>query len=200
MSIDKKTIIYEAALSLVYENNDLSRIKVADIAERANIGKGTVYEYFNSKEQVIGEALIFIFKKTIESVQMLIDEDKGFKETFTLLLYQLGKMMTNNKNLHNFLTVNHKNIAVHTAIQNLLRTQFDELRQEYLQLVERLVDKSVQEGIIKDKPDRFDWQVAVMSSMTCIFVHKQFEEEFSYLGNAEVLEKAYNAYIKQLSN
>ena len=56
MSRDKKVLIYEAALSLVYENNDLSAIKVADIARRANIGKGTVYEYFKSKEHVIGEA------------------------------------------------------------------------------------------------------------------------------------------------
>ena len=198
MSQDKKSIIYEAALSLVYENNDLSRIKVADIAARANIGKGTVYEYFDSKEQVIGEALIFMFKRGIESFEILIDENQGFKETYLLLLQNLMSMMGKNKNLQNFMTMNPSNLAVHTTIQAILHSQLEELRQVYFQMVERLVDKSVQEKIIRDKPSKYDWQAAVLCSMTYIFMHKQFEEEFN-LTDEVILEKAYEAYVKLLN-
>jgi len=198
MTQDKKTIIYEAALSLVNENIDLSRIKVADIALRANIGKGTVYEYFGSKEQVIGEALIYMFKRGIASFELVIDKNKSFRESYILLLRSLSSM-SKNRNLYNFMTMTEKDLAIHATIQKILYRQLEELRQIYFQMVEKLVDISVQEGVIKLKPSKYDWQTAVLSSMTYIFVHKQFEEEFSFLEDEEVFEKAYNAYVKLLN-
>lgn len=195
---DKKTLIYEAALSLVYENNDLSRIKVADIAARADIGKGTVYEYFDSKEQVIGEAIIYMFTKGIKTCELLIDDNKSFKEAYTMLLQNLSSM-SKNRSLYNFMTLTQKDFAVHVTIQKILFRKLEELRKVYFQVVERLVDKSVQEGIIKEKPSRYDWQTAVLCSMTYIFSHKQLEADSSTLTDQEVLDKAYNTYVKLLN-
>ncbi|QNO15296.1 TetR/AcrR family transcriptional regulator [Alkalicella caledoniensis] len=199
MSQDKKTIIYEAALSLVYDNQDLSRIKVADIAERANIGKSTVYEYFESKEQVIGEALIYMFNRGIASFEFIIEENKTFKETYILLLEGISALMNKNRNLFDFMTMSQKDLDIHNTIKKIMLLQLEEIRQKYFKMIEKLVDRSVEEGIIKEKPSRYDWHIAVMSSMTCIFVHKQLKEEFNNLSEEEVLEKAYKAYVKLLS-
>lgn len=48
---DKRMRILRAAVK-VFARNGLERGKIADIAEEAGIGKGTVYEYFRSKEEL----------------------------------------------------------------------------------------------------------------------------------------------------
>ena len=49
--MNKKEQILHAALE-VFAKQGLQKGKIADIAEKAGIGKGTVYEYFSSKEEI----------------------------------------------------------------------------------------------------------------------------------------------------
>jgi len=53
---NKKTLIMNAAMSLI-EKHGISKLTVSDIAIEAKIGKGTVYEYFTSKDEIFIEAL-----------------------------------------------------------------------------------------------------------------------------------------------
>jgi AcrR family transcriptional regulator len=197
MSTDKKTLIYEAVLSLVYEHNDLSRIKVADIAERANIGKGTVYEYFQSKEQAIGEALIYMYNKGLESFARLLGENRGFQETYYTFLRNFRVMLSKNRHVYNFMTMNPANFSVHATIQAIIHPSLKKLKKRHFELVEKLVERSINEGIIKANPQKFDWQAAILSSLTCIYLHQQFPDDS--LRDEEVLDKAYAAYVKLLN-
>ncbi len=49
---DKRPRLVEAACS-VFAEKGYASTRVADIAERAGVGKGTVYEYFTSKEELL---------------------------------------------------------------------------------------------------------------------------------------------------
>ena len=51
MQTGKKTLIIKAAIK-VFARDGLEKGKIADIANEAGIGKGTVYEYFRSKEDI----------------------------------------------------------------------------------------------------------------------------------------------------
>ncbi len=199
MSLDKKIIIYEAALSLVNENNDLNRIKVADIAERANIGKSTVYEYFQSKEQVIAEALFYMFQRGIDTFEEIIKENRGFKETYTMLLTNLSFIMGRNRKFMEYVNMNEANFVIRDDIKNVILSKMEEVRLQYFNMVEKMVDMSVEEGIVPLKPSKYDWYVAVLSSMTCIFIHKQGYQEFPELTDEEAIEKAYNTFVKLLN-
>lgn len=50
---DKEKAVYEAVLSLLESGREFSELKVQQIADAAGIGKGTVYEYFASKEEIL---------------------------------------------------------------------------------------------------------------------------------------------------
>ena len=51
MSIpEKKAAVFRAVLHLLRQGRPLGDLKVSEIAEAAGIGKGTVYEYFPSRE------------------------------------------------------------------------------------------------------------------------------------------------------
>lgn len=56
----KKNEIIFAAMK-VFSSKGIAKAKMADIASEANIGKGTVYEYFRSKEEIFATAFNSMF-------------------------------------------------------------------------------------------------------------------------------------------
>lgn len=58
---EKVLAMYRAVCTLLDEGNDLHKLKVSDITAKAGIGKGTAYEYFRSKEELVAKALYYDF-------------------------------------------------------------------------------------------------------------------------------------------
>ncbi|MBN1223498.1 MAG: TetR/AcrR family transcriptional regulator [Candidatus Aminicenantes bacterium] len=59
---EKRSKILEAAIR-VFAKKGMIRTKISDIAEAANIGKGTLYEYFRSKDEVFSSSFLFFMNK-----------------------------------------------------------------------------------------------------------------------------------------
>lgn len=65
----KRQLILDAALS-VFLQNGYEKTKIIDIAQKAGIGKGTVYEYFDSKEtlfQCLLNSYCQYYKETLQT-------------------------------------------------------------------------------------------------------------------------------------
>lgn len=58
---EKVLAMYQAVCVLIEEGYDIHKIKVSDITARAGIGKGTAYEYFRSKEELLAKAMQYDF-------------------------------------------------------------------------------------------------------------------------------------------
>ena len=54
---EKEMKIYLAVGELIKEGKDIGSLTISEISNRAGIGKGTTYEYFDSKEELIYKAL-----------------------------------------------------------------------------------------------------------------------------------------------
>lgn len=54
---EKETALYEAVFRLLARGEKMYSVTVQQIAEEAGIGKGTVYEYFTSREEIISKAM-----------------------------------------------------------------------------------------------------------------------------------------------
>ncbi len=67
----KEERILAAALR-VFAGKGLERGTISDIAEEAGIGKGTVYQYFSSKEEIFKALLVNFFETLIVEWQALI--------------------------------------------------------------------------------------------------------------------------------
>ncbi len=80
----KKKSIMDAAFSL-FANNGFSNVKVSDIAEKAGIGKGTVYEYFKSKDDILVKFLEYI-KAELLQLGDTINRLPDFKAKLTTLI------------------------------------------------------------------------------------------------------------------
>ncbi len=62
----KVMAIYEAVGRLIAAGKDTAELKVSDITKEAGIGKGTAYEYFGSKEEIIGRAVCYQVQKMMQ--------------------------------------------------------------------------------------------------------------------------------------
>ena len=67
----KKFQIIHAALQ-VFSQNGIAKSKMIDIAQKAGIGKGTIYEYFRSKEEIFSEAFKAMFGGMMEMIEQSI--------------------------------------------------------------------------------------------------------------------------------
>lgn len=57
--LSKERAIYQAVLALFEEGADINSLTVSEITKRAGIGKGTAYEYFSGKEEMIAKAFFY---------------------------------------------------------------------------------------------------------------------------------------------
>lgn len=57
----RKTAVYEAALQLIGQGVSPAALKIQQLADAAGIGKGTVYEYFSSKDEILRGLEVYCF-------------------------------------------------------------------------------------------------------------------------------------------
>ncbi len=83
---EKVQKMYEAISELVQEKREIDALKVQDITSRAGIGKGTAYEYFSSKEEIIVHASLWICFQQNREMERELSQLTGFQEKFMFLL------------------------------------------------------------------------------------------------------------------
>jgi len=72
--MDKKQQIVQAAIK-VFAEKGLEKGKIADIARKADIGKGTVYEYFSSKDDIFSAIENYVVQGMLQDLDQFIKID-----------------------------------------------------------------------------------------------------------------------------
>lgn len=90
--MDKRTQIIEAAIK-VFAQKGLERGKIADIAKEAGIGKGTVYEYFRSKEEIFSAIEQAVMGEMSTAFEELFVSDISPTEKLIALMEESLEMM-----------------------------------------------------------------------------------------------------------
>lgn len=78
---EKILAMYQAVCMLIEEGSDIHKLKVADITARAGIGKGTAYEYFRSKDELLVKALQYDFLTGYYALEKELKSRDTFKDT-----------------------------------------------------------------------------------------------------------------------
>ncbi len=77
--------IIEAAIE-VFGEYGFHKGKVEKIAEKAGIGKGTVYEYFSSKKEIFQQMLKHVFETYMEEAKEAASKENSARNKFMALL------------------------------------------------------------------------------------------------------------------
>lgn len=88
---EKELAIFQAVQLLLRQGADPATIKVSDIAAAAGIGKGTVYEYFPSKEDIFSRSVAFGLHSLLSDAEATVLPQTTFESKLFALLESIEK-------------------------------------------------------------------------------------------------------------
>jgi len=88
MSTDRKQQILQAA-NQSFATFGYKATTVDHVARAANVGKGTIYNFFKNKEQLFQEIISNLLQEMKKQAESVIDDNQPLKENVHLALYEL---------------------------------------------------------------------------------------------------------------
>ena len=86
--------IFEGVYALARQGRDLNTVRVQEIADAAGMGKGSLYEHFKSKEDILDEAGLWCMNRELEQIGALMAKADGYDEMLSASLDYLREVMT----------------------------------------------------------------------------------------------------------
>ena len=196
---EKVQRMYEAVATFVEEERDLSTIKVSEITSRAGIGKGTAYEYFVSKEELLVYATMWLCGRQMGQMTKEISKIEGFREKFFFLLEWLQEHKAYNELLIKSIKDGFKGDCekLKTSVPEELVTY---LRTYISDQINELFELGYQEGAIKEKNKEKRILSFVGTLMQFGFGVMNLEENaIMQMSKRELMEFTYECMIKALN-
>jgi len=140
---DKRAAALQATLELISEQG-FQGTPMSQIAERANIGVGTIYRYFASKDELINALYVDVKSRMAHYLFKDYSEDKPADETF----------MTFTRNMVDYFTQNPKVLLFIEQYANspLITTDSHEEGLRSFEPAKALFKKAKKDGLMKDLP------------------------------------------------
>lgn len=165
---EKELLIFYGFKKIITDNSNIENIKVSDIAKAAGIGKGTIYEYFKSKDEIIARSIIYNFKIDIINTIEAIKEVSTFKEQCNHLFHY---SISSGKFIFPSLRILY-NQVIPKELNSILQEDFEEileLKTQLYNLLDYVINTGIDENIInKDLSRDYQRYVLISSSMGII--------------------------------
>lgn len=100
----KVLLMYQAVFQLIGEGMDPGKLHVSEITEKAGIGKGTAYEYFDSRDEIVVYAVVYQVQTVLDELEKGLLERESFQEQ---LRYMLDEISVQNERKNRFLKLVH---------------------------------------------------------------------------------------------
>lgn len=140
--------MYQAVMELIEEGEDPNLLRVSAITERAGIGKGTAYEYFDSKEEIIIYSIVYQMQALVSAMEQRLQGKLSFQEKLDCLLDEAG-VRNGKKNC--FLKLVHL-LTDNSELSRQVRSKLDsELFRQYgiMQFFRRTLGEAVESGELR---------------------------------------------------
>ncbi|MBD5457891.1 MAG: TetR/AcrR family transcriptional regulator [Lachnospiraceae bacterium] len=89
----KVKAIYQAVFELFEEGADLNGLTVSEITKKAGIGKGTAYEYFSDKEEMIARAIFYNVELFCQKICEGVDKEKSLYDKVNFVLLTMERQV-----------------------------------------------------------------------------------------------------------
>lgn len=99
---DKRKEIMQAALELIAEHG-FHGAPMAMVADRASVGAGTIYRYFESKDALIAEIFSDLEKKVVDYLLLGYSRDRSLRERFIYLSTMIIRYFMDNATQFRFI-------------------------------------------------------------------------------------------------
>ena len=191
MSSTKEKII-EAVIETLNENFNYDEFSMSKIADKVGIGKSTIYEYFDSKSDLLIETIKGIVDLYIK--QILINDltSLNFHDAFVMQILDIIKCDFNkNAVFHIFTQLD----LVVKVKEEEIKEKMEDAKKTVLERFAYIFHKGVEEGIITASYDAKT--EALISGLLSTMICRQINNSIGT--NEEIAEYLYNVVVKILN-
>ncbi len=195
---EKELAIFNGLINLIKDGANLYSITVSEIAKAADIGKGTIYDYFKTKEEAISKAILYSINNEIEYAIDRVTSKHGFKDKYYEMLNIIAENLENK-----FFTMNMLLSA--GGFEEFYEYLIDEQYSIplYISRVEKeidnLLDIGSKEGKITVNEDQYYKRMVIKSSLSGFTDYVNMKERYPEIDMERAMDLSYKMVIKSLN-
>jgi len=194
--LDKKKRIIEAA-ARVFAQKGYARAAVADIAVTAEIGKGTIYAYFDSKEDLFFAVFEWFMLQTGAAAKVSISHLGGSSsQRLEALSDSIMGMWDEIKDVF-ILTIEFWAASSSSQMRERFKEAFRRFYEEFRAIVVSLIHDGIERGEFRSDVNAESVAAALVGTWDALFLQAWFEKNFDPLITAK---NFFKVVIRGLSN
>ena len=174
---EKKALIIQAAAK-VFARRGFSGTLMADIAVEAGIGKGTLYEYFDSKEDLFFAVFEWFVQVTEAEAKVSISALGGSaSERLDALSASLMNSWTQMKDMFS-LVMEFWSASASSQMRQRFKQAFKSGYSDFRQIVSALIREGIQRGEFRPEVDAESVAAALVGTWDALLLQAWFDEAF----------------------
>lgn len=197
---EKVILMYQAVSAMINEGCDINNMKVIDITNRAGIGKGTAYEYFTSKEEIIMRALLYEMMGYLDTITQITYSEATFQEKMFQLLDFGTKHFNEGRTFFQILKI----ILGTFDISDALKEEFQQIQEEnictqFTEIMDAIMQAGVEEHVLKQENVMMH-RLVFNSQMFafCVLLHENAKNNANLESLDEIKQFIYDSVVKLL--
>jgi AcrR family transcriptional regulator len=195
---EKVLLLYHAVGELLDEGADLSTVKVSAITSRAGIGKGTAYDYFETKDDMIASALVYLVKYTLVEMQEKVDMHCTFTEQVNCILEMITGKTKGKVGMLRFVHMMTDPTPISCMFRDKMQLEQDE-KYHPVTMLRLMVENAVKQGEISGSLPMHYMVYALASRIITYMTYLTVQEEENLAESAQMRDCICAGLLKEFS-
>lgn len=156
---------------ILFKEKGFHNTKMDEIAENANLGKGTLYGYFSSKQDIFDESCIDNMVQMCNTIDRISKKDISFKEKLIEIFNEKSKAMA-----HEDITLEDITSQKKLVSEKVVKNMMKHIINMYSVFIE-IVEQGKREGVVKESIPSETITYLILGTMGQYFGHRVFVKE-----------------------
>jgi len=170
----KVELMFQAVIEMINEGSDINTMKVQDITKRAGIGKGTAYEYFSSKEELIGKAIDWNLRSEILGLRRNVEAKNTFRDKIYCVLDFMDERVKSRSRLLQMLGAPANSCCISQNMKEALQeTRYPELIKAFL---DDVMQSGVEDGVLNAQGSYYNRNTSLISQLIMFLAYLRQDE------------------------
>ena len=148
--VDKEAKRRDIALSCrdLLQENGIENLTIAQIAQTAGVGKGTIYEYFENKEDIVFEIITTLIHENVQHLQKLSRSPLSTREKLFQFGYSLFDGEAGERHLKLF--KDFTAVSLIRQAENMLHFS-EQAHAQFRVLLEEIIHEGIENGELEER-------------------------------------------------
>lgn len=176
----------------LFKDKGFHNTKMEDIAQAAGVGKGTLYEYFENKQDIFDEACIEYVDLIIDNINNICKMNNTFEEKLLILFKEKLKMESELANMSIDIILSSKNIISEKTVKTIIR----KISEMYC-LINSIIDQGKEEGVVIKNIESEILSCMIVGTMNEYLRLKLHKKEYDIKEDDVIFDLLYNGFVSK---